>query len=64
MILAQQDSYGGNILIKFADPFSHFLSVNKSIAKIKPKSIYKRDYANFDEESFIKDVSVRGAKQG
>ena len=49
----EQDSYGGNILIKFTDHFSQILSVNKLIAKIKPKSIYKRDFANFDEVSFI-----------
>ena len=53
----EQDLYGGNILIKFADHFLQFLSVNKSIAKIK--SIYKHDFANFDEESFIEDVSIQ-----
>ena len=55
----EQDSHGGNILIKFADQFSQFLYVNKSLAKIKPKSIYKRDFANYDEESFIEDVSIQ-----
>ena len=27
--------------------------------KFKPKSIYKRDYANYKEESFIEDVSIQ-----
>ena len=31
----EQDSYSGNILIKFADHFSQFLSVNKAIMKFK-----------------------------
>ena len=55
----EQDSYSGNILIKFADHFSQFLSVNKAIMKFKPKSIYKRDYANYKEESFIEDVNIQ-----
>ena len=55
----EQDSYSGNILIKFADHFSQLLSLNKAIMKFKPKSIYKRDYANYKEESFIEDVSIQ-----
>ena len=55
----EQDSYGGNILIKFSDHFSQFISVKKDIVKVKPKAIYKRDLANFDEESCIDDVSIQ-----
>ena len=52
-------SYGGNILIQFADHFSQFISVKKEINKIKPTAVYKRDYSNFDEGSFIDDVRIQ-----
>ena len=48
-----------NIYSNNPDHFPQFLSVNKSLAKIKPKSIYKRDFANYDEESFIEDVNIQ-----
>ena len=53
------DSYSGNILIKFADHFSQFLTINKEVSKVKPVDVYKRDYRNFDEKSFIDDISIQ-----
>ena len=44
------------ILIKFADHFSQFLSINKEVTKIKQNIIYKRD---FNEKSFIDDISIQ-----
>ena len=55
----EHDSYSGNILIKFADHFSQFLSISKEITKIKPVDVYKRDYSNFDENSFLDDISLQ-----
>ena len=37
-------------MIKFADHFSKFLSVNKEIMKVKPMNM-----SSFDDESFIND---------
>ena len=55
----EQDSHSGNILIKFADHFSQFLSINKEINKLNRKILYKRDFQNFNEESFINDISIQ-----
>ena len=55
----EQESISGNILIKFADHFSQFLSVNKEIIRFKPRELYKRDLANFNENMFIDDVSIQ-----
>ena len=55
----EQDSFSGNILIKFADHFSQFLSVNKNLIKLKPNDVYKRDYRNFNEKSFTDDISIQ-----
>ena len=43
------ETISGNILIKFADHFSQFLSIEKEISKIKPSDIYKRDLTNYNE---------------
>ena len=48
-----QETSGGNILIKFADHFSQFLSIKKKVLKKKPKAVYKRDYSSFVENDFI-----------
>ena len=54
-----QQTFSGNILIKFADHFTQFLSINKEIVKLIPKAIYKRDFSKFDEKSFIDDMSIQ-----
>ena len=51
--------HSGNILIKFADHFSQFLSINKDVTKVKQNNIYKRDFREFNEESFIHDISIQ-----
>ena len=48
-----QETFGGNILITFADHFSQFLSIKKKVLKEKPKVVYKRDYSSFVETDFI-----------
>ena len=55
----EQDSHSGNILIKFADHFSQFLSIKKEITKVKQNDVYKHDFRNFDEKSFIDDISIQ-----
>ena len=55
----EQGSQNGNILIKFADHFSQFLSINKEVTKIKQNIIYKRDFSDFNEESFINNISIQ-----
>ena len=55
----KHDTFSGNILIKFADHFSQFLSINKEVSKVKPVDVYKRDYRNFDEKYFIDDISIQ-----
>ena len=54
-----QASRSGNILISFADHFTHFISINKFINKNKPKVIFQRNYENFDPNLFIDDVSIQ-----
>ena len=55
----EQESYGGNILVKFADHFSQFLIINKKIVKLKPNDVYRRDLKNFNENAFIDDISIQ-----
>ena len=52
-------SQSGNILIKFADHFTQFLSINKEVTKIKQNTVYKRDFREFNEESFIDDICIQ-----
>ena len=51
--------HSGNILVKFADHFSQFLSINKDVTKVKQNNIYKRNFREFNEESFIHDISIQ-----
>ena len=55
----EQESFGGNILIQFSDHLSQFLSIEKKIKRVKPADIHKRDLSNFDEQSFINDISIQ-----
>ena len=55
----EQISQSGNILIKFADHFTQFLSINKEVTKIKQNTVYKRDFREFNEESFIDDICIQ-----
>ena len=55
----EQESISGNILIKFADHFSQFLSVNKEVIRLKSQDVYRRDLTNFDEKSFTDDISIQ-----
>ena len=45
----EQISQSGNILIKFADHFTQFLSINKEVTKVKQNTVYKRDFREFNE---------------
>ena len=54
-----QSSLSGNILISFADHLTQFISVQKKTNNHKPYDIFKRDFANFDEQSFKNDVSIQ-----
>ena len=51
--------HSGNILIKFADCFSQILSISKEITKVKQNTIYLCDFHEFDEESFMDDISIQ-----
>ena len=53
------NSFSGNILIQIADHLSQFLSVDTSKIEYKKLDIYKRDYSNFNEQSFIEDISIQ-----
>ena len=55
----EQESVSGNILIKFADHFSQFLSINKEISRLKRGAVYKRDLSSFDDQMFIDDISIQ-----
>ena len=55
----EQISQSGNILIKFADHFTQFLSINKEVTKVKHNTVYKRDFREFNEESFIDDICIQ-----
>ena len=55
----KQSSISGNILISFADHLTQFISVHKTIVKSKPKNILKRDFSNFNDQSFKDDVSIQ-----
>ena len=51
--------HSGNILIKLADHFTQFLSINKEVTKVKQNTVYKRDFREFNEESFIDDICIQ-----
>ena len=57
--LSEENTISGNILIKFADHFSQFLSVNTKITKTKSHPIFRHDYSHFDENSFKNDISIQ-----
>ena len=50
---------GGNILIQVADHLCQFISVRKRKITLKNNIIYKRSYENFNEESFLDDLSIQ-----
>ena len=52
-------THSGNILIKFADHFSPFFSINKEVIKVKQNTVYKRDFREFNEESFIDNICIQ-----
>ena len=52
------NSFSGNILIQIADHLLQFLSVVTYKIEYKKFDIYKRDYSNFDEQSFIEDIYI------
>ena len=53
------NSFSGNILIQIADHLSQFPSVDTSKIEYKKLDIYKRDNSNFNEQSFIEDISIQ-----
>ena len=55
----EQEGFGGNILIQFSDHLSQFLSIEKKIKRVKPADIYRHDLSDFDEQSFINDISIQ-----
>ena len=55
----EQNSQSGNILIKFAEHFSQFLSINKEVIKVKQNTVYKHDFREFNEEYFIDDICIQ-----
>ena len=55
----QHKSQSGNILIKFSDHFSQLLSISKEITKVKQNTTYLHDFREFNEESFLDDISIQ-----
>ena len=53
------DNFSGNLLIKIADHLLQFLSVGKTNITFKSKTYYKRNYTNFNEASFLDDLSIQ-----
>ena len=53
------ETLSGNILIEFADHLTQFASVNNHVHNIKNEIQYKLDKSNFDEKSFLEDLSIQ-----
>ena len=53
------NSFSGNIIIEIADHLAQFLSMDKSKVEYKKINMYKRDYKNFDSQSFIEDITIQ-----
>ena len=51
------DGVSGNLIAKVTDHMPNFVLMHKEISKNHKSKILKRDYKNFDESSFINDVS-------
>ena len=50
---------GGNILVQFADHLAQFLSIEKNVDRVKPMDVFKLDYSNFDENTFLEDIATQ-----
>ena len=57
--VVNKDSLSGNILIKFADHLTQFISIDMEISKAKHTPIYRRDFTHFDEQLFKDDLSIQ-----
>ena len=53
------NTQSGNILIEIADHLLQFLSVDKTKIEYKNVDLYKKNFKNFDEESFIHDITIQ-----
>ena len=53
------ETLSGNILIEFADHLTQFASVNNHVHTTKNEIQYKLDKSNFDEKSFLEDLSIQ-----
>ena len=53
------NSFSINILIQIAEHLSQFLWVDTSKIEYQKLDIYKRDYSNFNDQSFIEDISIQ-----
>ena len=55
--------YSGNLLLEIADHLAQFVCTdNKNISKTND-DMYKRDYTNWNEQSFLDDLSVQNWKK-
>ena len=49
----------GNILMTISKHFSQFFSLSRAKVDLKDINIYKRNYSNFDYNSFRDDISIQ-----
>ena len=50
---------GGNIVVQYADHLAQFLSIEKNVDRVKPMDVFKQDYSNFDENTFLEDIATQ-----
>ena len=56
---SEDNTIGGNILVQFAHHRAQFLSIKKNVDRVKPMDVFKRDYSNFDENTFLEDIATQ-----
>ena len=54
--------YSGNLLLEIADHLAQFVCTETKIINKKTKDIFKRVYKNWNEQSFLNDLSIQNWK--
>ena len=58
-----KESISGNILFEISDHLSQFAFIQKDVSKIPVTDKLSRDYSNFNEASFLEDLSIQNWSQ-
>ena len=55
--IADKEIYSGNIMAKITDHMPNFIIINNIISHPKREKVTKRDYSNFIEDDYLREVA-------